>query len=322
MRIPLPVFVMAVVLACVWAGSAPADVIEVRSRPVVLDAADPARTRIGRLEWRGGVELTSPDGRFGGLSSLRVAADGSRFTAISDEGWRLDGRFRFDMNGRLAGVDGATLVPLLSRRGRPLPDIGKQEIDAESLVREADGSIIVGFEGNHRIVRYPADGSAASVVPPPPGLQEAPENEGIETLVRLADGRLLAITEGLAVDGGVRGWIGDGRLGGWRPLVWRTSERFVPTDAALLPSGDVLILERRFPPVGARLRLLPATSVVAGAILDGAEIARFEGSLTADNMEGIDARRGPSGETLIWLISDDNFSFLQRTLLLMFRLVE
>ena len=39
-------------------------------------------------------------------------------------------------------------------------------------------------------------------------------------------------------------------------------------------------------------------------------------------MEGIDARRGPDGETLIWLISDDNYSFLQRTLLLLFRLVE
>jgi hypothetical protein len=153
-------------------------------------------------------------------------------------------------------------------------------------------------------------------------LQEAPENAGIETLVRLADGRLLAVTEELTTDGGVRGWIGDGRGGGWRPLVWRTSEGFVPTDAALLPSGDILILERRFPPVGARLRLLPATSTAAGAILDGAEIARFEGSLTVDNMEGIDVRRGSSGETLVWLVSDDNFSFLQRTLLLMFRLVE
>ena len=140
--------------------------------------------------------------------------------------------------------------------------------------------------------------------------------------MRTADGRLLAITEGLAVDGGVRGWIGEARGGGWRPLVWRTSEGFVPTDAALLPSGDILVLERRFPPIGARLRRVPAAVITAVAVLDGTEIARFEGSLTFDNMEGIDARRTSSGETLIWLVSDDNYSFLQRTLLLMFRLVD
>ncbi len=39
-------------------------------------------------------------------------------------------------------------------------------------------------------------------------------------------------------------------------------------------------------------------------------------------MEGIAARRGPGGETLIYLISDDNFHPWQRTLLLMFELAE
>jgi hypothetical protein len=36
--------------------------------------------------------------------------------------------------------------------------------------------------------------------------------------------------------------------------------------------------------------------------------------------EGVDARRGPDRETLVYLMSDDNFSSLQRTLLLMFTL--
>ena len=34
------------------------------------------------------------------------------------------------------------------------------------------------------------------------------------------------------------------------------------------------------------------------------------------------ARRGPDGETLIYLLSDDNFSALQDTLLLLFALEE
>lgn len=320
----MPIRLLAVLLAvacgCIAAAPVRADAIDVRARVLQMDAADPERTRVGRLEWRGGLSLSSSDPRFGGLSALRVAADGSRFTAISDEGWRVDGRMLYDAQGHLTGVEGVTLVPLLSRRGRPLPELGKHESDAESLVRDADGTLIIGFEGDHRIVRYPAGGAAPSLVAPPPGLQQAPVNGGLETLLRLDDGQLLAITEELRADGGVRGWIAS--KGAWRPFVWRTSEGFKPTDATQLPSGELVVLERRFPPVGARLRVLPEAAIKAGALLDGIEIARLEGSLQIDNMEGIDAHPGPSGETLIWLISDDNYSLLQRTLLLMFRLVE
>jgi hypothetical protein len=41
-----------------------------------------------------------------------------------------------------------------------------------------------------------------------------------------------------------------------------------------------------------------------------------------DNMEGIDAHVTPEGDTMLTMISDDNFSMLQRTLLLQFKLVE
>jgi hypothetical protein len=42
--------------------------------------------------------------------------------------------------------------------------------------------------------------------------------------------------------------------------------------------------------------------------------------LNIDNMEGIAAHRAASGETILTLISDDNFSLLQRTLLMQFAL--
>lgn len=316
----LLVSVVALAGWCALVVPASADAIGVRAKPLVLDNADPERSRVGRLEWRGGVELTSDDPRFGGLSALRIAADGVRFVAISDFGWRVDGRLMFGADGKLAGVEQVTLVPLRSRRGRSLPDLGKHESDAESLVLEPDGGILVGFEGDDRIVRYPPKGAASNMAAPP-GLRQAPGNSGLETLVRLDDGRLLAITEGLKVDDGVRGWI-SAKAGAWQPFVWRTSGGFVPTDATQLPSGDLLVLERRFPPVGARLRLLPLAAIKAGAVLDGSEIARLEGALQVDNMEGIDARTGPNGETEIVLVSDDNYSFLQRTLLLMFRLAD
>jgi hypothetical protein len=321
MRFALMVVFLALAGGCGSIRPGTAGDIEVGVRTLVLDAADPERHRVGRLEWRGGLELTSPDPRFGGLSSLRITPDGGRLVAVSDGGWRLDARLQYDTDGRLVGLYSARLAPLLSRSGRPLPEINREESDAESMILEPDGSLIVGFEGNHRIVLYPADGRKPSLIPPP-RLEDAPANSGLESLVRLRDGRLLAITENLAVSGGVRGWIGDGKAGGWRPLVWRTSDAFLPTDAALLPSGDILVLERRFPPVGARLRRLSAASIAPGAVLDGLEIARLEGSLNVDNMEGIDVQRAAFGETLVWILSDDNYSFLQRTLLLHFRLLE
>jgi len=39
-----------------------------------------------------------------------------------------------------------------------------------------------------------------------------------------------------------------------------------------------------------------------------------------DNMEGIAVRRGKNGETFLYLIADNNYSPLQRTVLLMFEL--
>ena len=39
-------------------------------------------------------------------------------------------------------------------------------------------------------------------------------------------------------------------------------------------------------------------------------------------MEGIDAHVTPHGETMLTMVSDDNFSMIQRTLLLQFTLLD
>ena len=62
--------------------------------------------------------------------------------------------------------------------------------------------------------------------------------------------------------------------------------------------------------------------LVPGALLEGTEIARISLPLTVDNFEGLGLRRDRDGRLLVYLISDDNFNPLQRTLLLMFRLSE
>ena len=104
---------------------------------------------------------------------------------------------------------------------------------------------------------------------------------------------------------------------------WNISARPDSARPARLPGGDILVLERRYTLIGgvaALLRRLPQESIRRGARLDGAEIARLQPPLNVDNMEGIAARRDGDGGTLIYLLSDDNNSVLQRTLLLMFEL--
>ncbi len=52
--------------------------------------------------------------------------------------------------------------------------------------------------------------------------------------------------------------------------------------------------------------------------LCNAVISLLLGPLNIDNMEGIAAHRTPVGETILTLISGDNYSPLQRTLLMKF----
>ena len=57
-------------------------------------------------------------------------------------------------------------------------------------------------------------------------------------------------------------------------------------------------------------------------MLKGELLARFAPPLTVDNFEGLAVARDADGATLVYILSDDNFHFLQRTLLLLFRLGE
>jgi hypothetical protein len=297
--------------------------VDVRAKRVPLNPEKADQHTIGRLRYRGGVHLVSSDPRFGGFSSLRLSHDGRRLTLVSDEGSWLAATIVRDEKGVLAGLEDAEMGPLLDLEGKPLGE--KDNRDAESLAILADGSFLVGFERQHRIWHYGGDNGRltgpADALANPPGLSDAPFNGGIESLVALPKGRIFAMTE-YGIQGElIRGWIGTPE--DWRPLGYRFERALRPSDAALLPGGDLVVLERAYNPdrgiVGVRVRQIARDALRPEATLGGRIVADIEPPLTLDNYEGIDCRRYEK-DTLCFVVSDDNLNPQQRTLLLLFAL--
>ncbi len=309
--------------AATAAEPAKAGPIGVVATEVPLDPADRSRETVGALRYRGGLVLRSPDPRFGGFSDIHVTADGRRLIAVSDHGNWLRLRLTYSEDGRLAGIAVPEMGPLIDADGKPLSGWYG---DAEALAFLPDGSALVGFERIHRLLLYPPSAipfaKPPTSYPIPVGLERAPLNGGAEALAHVGSRFLFLLTEKLRASGSsVAGWVGRDRQ--WRPFAYARRDGFRPTGATLLPGGDVMVVERRYTAKhgpAARLVVVPRATIAPHRLLQGREVARIIKPLTIDNMEGIAARRGPSRETLIYLMSDDNFSSTQRTLLMMFTL--
>jgi len=300
---------------CLGAGATPPEgSAGVALPPVRLD---------GPLDSLGGFEI-SPQ-RLGATNLSGVHLDEDLVaTMVDDRGRWAQARILL-RDGIAHALLPLAAGPLRDGAGRPLPR--GYAADAEAITRLPDGTWLVAFERWHRIRAYARLDGPGRYVAAPPGLDAAPRNAGLESLALLADGRLLAITEGLAPAGRPalrRGWIG--RPGAWVPIAWRGAAPFEPVDAAGLPDGGALVLERRFSLLGgfaARLlRVAPGAIAALGreGVLEGEEILRLDGRvLPAENWEGVGVTRH-EGRVIVALVSDDNESALQRSLMLLFEL--
>jgi hypothetical protein len=316
-------FFIAALTALAAAGATAQQPIPIFSQTVPLSPRERGLQRAGELEFRGGIALRSTDPRFGGFSGLHVSTDGRSLLAISDRGAWLRLVLHYDRAGRLAGAMRAEMGALIGEDGKPLAG---RDADAEALAVLADGSMLVAFERNHRILHYPEAsppfGRAPTLFPPPEGLSEAPANGGLEALAHVGRGFLVAIAERMTAGGGtLAAWVGRG--GAWEPFAYVRKPGLRVTDAALLPGGDLLVLEHRYSAEsGSVVRFVKVArnDIAPGRRVEGREIAFLEPPLSTENFEGISIRRGGRGEALVYVISDDNFNPLQRTLLFMFAL--
>ena len=324
------------VLASLW-SQPPAEAFTLDVQSVPLNPSDPAQAEAGPLVFRGGLWLRSEDPEFGGLSALRVSADGARLMAVSDCGRAFGATLTYDAGGRLSGVKDATLRALAGPGGRSLE---RPELDAEGLAADGPDRVMVAFEGRPpRIWSYRLDPPLAGFPVAragPPFDDDCQRNAGPEAIAARPDGGVVVLCEG----GGLRpssttAWLRHGADWSSRSYPLASDEPglhdvYRPTGATFLPDGDLLVLERRYPPLAVRLMKLSAADLAGTGPLNPREIVRLDPPLNLDNFEGVATRRDASGATLLYLISDDNGCSkgstvvaprVQRTLLLLFELL-
>jgi hypothetical protein len=303
--------------------------LQIHSLPLVLKLDEPALRHVGKLIWRGGISMTANSPNFGGWSDLYVSPDGKALSSISDEGSWLTATIDYDADGNLHGLSNGLIGSLRGLDGLPLRD--KVMADAEGMALLPDGSWLVAFERQHRFWRYPTLDATPTPIEGPADLARQPSNGGVEAVTALPDGTIIAISEEYVVNPGMlRGWIGrpaggpaGGRRYSWQTFDYAKTPDFNPTALAPMPDGSFVLLERAFDMVrGVRIRVMQfdAAEVRAGGTVRAKELAWLAPPYAADNLEGVFARQGARGETLLWLISDDNFNRVQRNILLMFEL--
>ncbi len=316
----LPAFMLMLGLTASAPWSVPVHYGQIRIESVVtpLDLTNPSHQQVGALQFRGAWELRSNDPAFGGVSSLRRTQHG--FMAVGDAGMLL--RFAIGPGGAIyqARLDQIAI-------GADRAD-EKRERDAESLVvDEAGGRYWIGFEHSNMIRRYDLATGKITAEATPKLMKDWPPNAGAEVMVRLDDGRFLILSE----DGGDVKHLSASVLFSGDPTApgatafefnYRPPTGYLVTDAAQLPDGRLLLLHRRFTMldgVSAIVSLADPKTIRRGKIWTAQPIAHLAPPLAVDNMEGVEVTQ-ERGETLVWLVSDDNFSPLQRTLLMKFAL--
>ncbi len=306
---------LALMPACAPAGSSPEQtpVPTVAPRGQHAITIDAASVEIGAatlngVQLLGTQSLTADHRAFGGLSGIEIV--NGRLYAVTDQGWWLDAELE-DGPAGLVPVS-ASLTPLLDTDGRRLDKNGG---DAEGLAITAQGPAI-SFERDHRVMWRQDDGRLANPVTHR-SLERLRSNSGLEALAKLPDGRLLAIAE--ASRSGVHPMFAVQSDGTVLSGVFPTYRPYAITGADMGPDGWFYVVLRHYTALtGVAVQihrfLLDDAGLPSPATRD--VVAAFEGRGGIDNMEGIAVWQDAAGRTRLAVISDDNFRFIQRTLLM------
>lgn len=292
----------------------------------------------GQLALTGVWQLTASSPFFGGFSALVNASENAAQGALlagSDKGWSL----AIPLNSDEPAGDGFEFRYFAARSGAY-----SSMFDLEAMARDPEtGTLWTAYEGYNAVQRSGADGAIARSAPEQ--MRRWSANSGPETMVRMADGRFIILAEspegsGHEYDGRPTrpGLLFESDPVGADPVeaggheepkatAFRltTPAKFSPVDATALPDGSVLILLRRLQitipaTFDAAIMHADPADIEEGGVWSGEIIARLDGPLFGENFEGIAYVPGTEEATAentgaIYLISDDNLSVFQRSLL-------
>ena len=292
----------------------------------------PDNRQFGPLRFISGIAFSSDDKHLGGISGIRVLDGGERFLSVSDSGKWFAGTIDRDDKGRIIGISKARIAPLLDTKGAPIRS--KKKGDAEGIDIFGD-RVLVSFERRSRIYDYPLDvenlGSRPRLFRPAIRKIKLPNNSGLEAIavlqqpgsVKLSNATIAVFSEN-SVDknGNIRGFVSNNKK--WKKFAVKASGGYKITDVTLLPDGGILLLERQFAVttgVRIRIRRIAVSRIKPGALLDGEIVLEADGRFQIDNFEGISAWVNQQGQTIVTIVSDDNFSPIQRNLMLEFELL-
>lgn len=304
--------------------------VPVYSQPITSFMIGKPEADLGKLEFVGGLLLSSSEPLFGAISSIRFKPDGKNIVAALDTGHWLTGEIQRDVEGKLSDLTNVLVFPMLNKDGKETNS--KHRMDAEGLGLWGDKAY-VSFEQFHRIETYDLNDlqnarpkvSLPILIPN----KELRANGGLETLARAPDGSplkgaFITVSEkSIDEEGNLYAAILEGPLKGQFSVV--KTDGFDVTDGVFTPNGDLILLERRFnlaQGVGMRIRKIDGSSIKPNAVVDGDVILLADMRYQIDNMEGIDLIVAPDGTNRLILVSDDNHSFLQRNLMLEFKLLD
>ncbi|MCP4072463.1 MAG: hypothetical protein GY742_12095 [Hyphomicrobiales bacterium] len=290
------------------------------------------RTRFGDLRYSSGIEYWSENESLGGISGFRILDGGRNFLSVSDHGNWFTGSIARDETGKIIGIRDAKIAPLRNKKGNPITT--KSSGDAEGLEIVGD-RVLVSFERKSRILNYKLDldhlASRAKDFRPSIKKVKLPYNSGLEAITKLEpldNSRLSKIDiavfseSSLDANGNIQGFISKKKK--WHEFTVRENGGYKITDTTLLSDGNILILERQYSlitGVQIRIRKIPVSDIEPGALLDGEIIFEADARFQIDNFEGMSVWVNEENKTMLTIASDDNFSPLQRNLLLEFELL-
>lgn len=275
---------------------------------------------VGSLHFLGAIVVPPGPGKLGGLSGLAFN-DQHELVALSDD-FRIYQAVPQWVGGRLVGCSFKIGQRLRDSDGG-VPK-NRFHADSEGLVHLKEGGWLVSLERDHRILHFSDDRVVPSGVPSLyarlADFSALSANAGLESIAELKDGRILTLAEDLNSDGTHPGWLLQN--GNGERLSYDSPLGLAPSDAASLPNGDVLVLERGFNLLfnfRARIVRIKKEMIEPGKTLKGDVVAVLESPLITENFEGLAVDPQNDGSVILYLVSDNNFNAAQRTILAAFR---